>query len=466
MTPQGLARRGLSDARLAALHADEEQRFVERHSASLALAERAAAHYLFGLPLHWMRDWPTPTPLYVEHAQGVTLTCADGHAYTDFCLGDTGAMYGHSPAPVARAIAEQAARGLTAMLPSTLAIEVGERLSEIFGLPRWQVTLSATDANRFVLRWARAITGRPKVLVFDGCYHGTVDDTLVDMRRALDGSSATVTRASLLGQVHDLALGTVVVPFNDLAAVERALAVGGVACVLTEPALTNCGLVPPAPGFLEGLASACERHGALFVLDETHTVSTGYGGYARVHGLAPDVVVIGKAIAGGLATAVYGFTDAVAARMEAAKRAAPDGHSGIGTTLSANLLSFAALRANLAEVMTPAACGRMEALAARLQARLEAVVATAGLGWSITRLGARMELQFCASPPFDAQAAREAMDEGIGRALHLFLLNRGLLITPFHNMLLVSPQTSEADVDRLAATVGAFIDAVRGEGRR
>jgi glutamate-1-semialdehyde 2,1-aminomutase len=242
---------------LTRLHDAEVRRFLDTHPRSRALAADSTAHWLYGLPMHWMRDWPTPQPLFVAEARGATLTCADGHRYADFCLGDTGAMFGHSPAPVARALAAQAARGLTAMLPAEVVPEVGGRLAAIFGLPRWQLALSATDANRFVLRWARAITGRRLVLVFEGCYHGTVDDTLVD--RADDGR--TLTRASLLGQVHDLALSTRVVPFNDLAAVEAALAGGEVAAVLTEPALTNCGLVPPQPGFLDGLQAACVNGG-------------------------------------------------------------------------------------------------------------------------------------------------------------------------------------------------------------
>ncbi len=442
---------------LADVHAQETRRFIDTHPRSVALAAEDAAHYLFGVPLHWMRDWPTPASLHVQRAEGNRLWCADGHEHLDFCLGDTGAMFGHSPAPVARAIAEQAMHGLTAMLPSTLTAEVGRRLTECFRLPRWQVTLSASDANRFVLRWARAVTGRRKVLVFDGCYHGTVDDTLVDM----DAHRHTVTRASLLGQVHDLSLGTVVVPFNDIAAVEGALAQGDVACVLTEPALTNCGLVPPRPGFLAELQEACRRHGTLVVLDETHTVSSGWGGHAGVEGLAPDFVVIGKAVAGGLPCAVYGFTEAMNARMEAAKRAAPDGHSGIGTTLSANLLAMAALHAHLGEVMTPSAYDEMLGAAAAIEGGLRGVLAQHGAPWSVTRLGARMELQFCAEPPVDAAQARAAMDEELERALHLWLLNRGIVITPFHNMLLVSPQARAGDEEPLAAALDEFLRAVR-----
>jgi glutamate-1-semialdehyde 2,1-aminomutase len=447
--------------RLAALWQRELGRFADRHPRSADLAAQARAHFLFGVPMHWMRDWPMPFPVAVAEARGHRLTTVDGHELVDYCLGDSGAMFGHGPPPVAEALVRQAGRGLTAMLPAEATARVGERLAAVFGLPHWQLTLSATDANRFALRWARAVTGRPRILVFDGCYHGTVDDTLVDCgTRAdgVDGGHRALTRSSLLGQVHDLSRGTAVVPFNDLAAVRAVLAEGDIAAVLTEPALTNCGLVPPAPGFLEGVQAACRDAGALFMLDETHTLSQGLGGCTRAWGLAPDLVVAGKAIAGGVPCAVYGFTAALAARMEAAKRAAPEGHSGIGTTLSGSLLAMAALDACLAEVMTDATYARMLEHAAGLQQALEATLARYGLPWSVTRLGARMELQFCARAPRDAQEARAAFDEGLERALHLYQFNRGVLWTPFHNMLLVPPQAGPDDAARVVANLAAFLD--------
>jgi glutamate-1-semialdehyde 2,1-aminomutase len=447
----------LDRAALQALQQREIQRYIDTHPASVRLAQQAAPHYLFGVPMHWMRDWPTPAPLHVQHAAGNRITCADGHQYIDFCLGDTGAMFGHSPKPVADALAHQAAAGLTAMLPSAIAADVGALLQDVFGLPCWQLTLSASDANRFVLRWARAVTGRRKVLVFDGCYHGTVDDTLVD--RGADGQ--TLTRASLLGQVHDLSLGTVVVPFNDADAVEHALAAGDIACVLTEPALTNCGLVLPRPGFLQHIQQTCRATGTLLVLDETHTISAGRGGYAKVNGLKPDVIVVGKALAGGLPCAAYGFTADVAGRMQAAKAAAPEGHSGIGTTLSANLLAFAALQASLSSLMTVPVYAAMLDTAARLQQALQAVLKQAGTLWSVSRLGMRTELQFCAVPPQDAQQARAAMDDALERGLHLYLLNRGILVTPFHNMLLVCPDTTSSDITTLAEALASFVQHVQ-----
>lgn len=444
----------MAENRLELLRQREQAHFVTAHPRSIELARRNAAHYLYGLPMHWMRDWPSPVALHVTEARGAELVCADGLRYADFCLGDTGAMFGHSPAPVAAAIAAQAARGLTAMLPADCSAEVGTLLTARFGLPRWQLALSASDANRFMLRWARAVTARPKVLVFEGCYHGTVDDTLVDLDPA---TGATLTRASLLGQVHDLAAGTRVVPFNDLAALQAALAPGDVACLLAEPALTNCGLVLPESGFWAAAQAACRAAGTLLLLDETHTLSTGPGGYTRVHGLQPDALIVGKAIAGGLPCAVYGVTDELAGRMEAAKHAAPEGHSGIGTTLSASLLTLHALHASLRDLVTEAGYVRMQAGADQLEAGLQALIRRHALPWSVNRLGARMELQFCATPPRDARAARAAMDDALERCLHLWLLNRGVLVTPFHNMLLVSPETRIDQIGLLLEQLESFV---------
>ena len=444
---------GLDRRRVQEIHRAETERYLRDHPTSLRLAQASEPHFLFGLPMHWMADWPVPVPLHVRHAQGSEVECADGWRHVDFCLGDTAAMFGHSPPPVARALAQQALQGLSSMLPSMLTPEVGRLLAERFGLPRWQVTLSASDANRFALRWARAVTGRPKVLVFDGCYHGTVDDTLVD----LDADGTTVRRASLLGQVHAATATTVAVPFNDIDAVEQALAVGDVACLLCEPALTNCGLVLPRPGFMEAVQAACRRHGVIFILDETHTLSAGPGGYARQSGLAPDMLVLGKAVAGGLPAAVYGFTEALAHRMEQARRDAPAGHSGIGTTLSANMLTMAALAASLAEVITPEAYERMLGEARALEQALQALVQRHALPWCVTRLGARMELQFCTQPPANAAQARAAMDDELERSLHLYLLNRRVLITPFHNMLLVAPTTGPRHRAALLSALEDFI---------
>ena len=422
----------------------EHERFNQLHPQSIALSQLASQHFLYGVPMHWMNDWGTPSPLFVTSANGAHFTCADNIDYTDFCLGDTGAMFGHSPPAVAHAITTQAHKGFTTMLPSTLAPNVGDALSEFFGLDCWQLATTATDANRFVLRWARAVTGRKKVLVFDGCYHGTVDDTMLDM---IDGK--VINRQSLLGQVQDLTLHSVAVPFNDLAAVERELAKGNIAAILTEPALTNCGMVLPNDGFIEALRALCTKHGSLLILDETHTISAARGGWAKANKVVPDFLVVGKPIAGGLPAAAYGFSSHLAKRMKAAKDNAPSGHSGIGTTLSGNMMTLAAIYATLTEVATESAYQHMLVLASLLEQQLTASIKSHNLAWNISRMGARLELQFCAKPPSNAAEAREAQNDTLESAIHLYLLNRGVLLTPFHNMMLVSPATTQTDIAQL-----------------
>ena len=433
----------------------ERKYYLELHPSSTRLAKQARQHFLYGVPLHWMNDWGTPVPLFVKNAQGAHFSCADGIDYTDFCLGDTGAMFGHSPEPVARALERQAHRGFTTMLPDVITPEVGAALTNHFGLPFWQLTTTATDANRFVLRWARAVTGRKKILVFDGCYHGTVDDSMVDVV-----DDRTVSRASLLGQTIDLSLHTVAVDFNDLAAVERVLASGEIACLLTEPALTNCGMVPALPGFIAKLRELTRRYGTLLILDETHTLSSGRGGWAHSAGIQPDFIVVGKPIAGGLPAAAYGFSEELAARMQAAKDAAPPGHSGIGTTLSGNMMTLVAMHATLTEVATTAAYEHMLELAFVLEYALHALLKRHALPWCITRIGARLELQFCVTAPLNAKEARAAQDDLLEQTIHLYLLNRGVLLTPFHNMMLVCPATSRADISRLIEALDSCLTSL------
>ena len=455
--PSMNAASGIAPERVQALLQQEQNLYEQRNPRSRALAGRATQHLMFGVPLHWMNDWATPFALHMAHAKGAHLTDVDGHELADFCLGDTGAMFGHSPDVVVNALCEQAARGCTAMLASEDAAAVGEALAERFGLPLWQFAMTATDANRFVLRWVRAATSRKVLLVFNGCYHGTVDDVFVDL---VDGRA--VQRDSLLGQVHALTQTTRVVEFNDLAALEAALAPGDVACVLAEPVMTNIGMVLPQPGFWEQALEIIHRHGALLVMDETHTISSGPGGYARAQGLVPDAVVVGKPLGGGMPCAAYGFSADLAARAEAAKRNAPPGHSGIGTTLTANLLAMAAMRATLTHLMTPATYAPMLARAESLADGLRQIIARHQLPWCVSQVGARTEFQFCSTPPLNGTQASAAMNPELEHAIHLFLLNRDVLITPFHNMMLVCPDTSQADVQRLLAAFDAALTALTG----
>lgn len=457
MTAQTASRfAGIATARVESLLSQERAAYAAARPKSQAMAAESGRHWWNGVPLHWMLDWGTPFPLFVARAEGVTLTDVDGHRYTDFCLGDTGAMFGHSPPAVTEAIRRQAGEGLTAMLPSDDAAEAGRLLAEIFALPFWQMTATASDANRSVLRWARGITGRPKVLVFQGCYHGQVDETSADM----GGNGQTVPRPSLVGQILDLESSTVVVEFNDIPALEAALAKKDVAVVLAEPALTNCSMVLPVEGFHAALRDLTRRHGTLLAIDETHSVSTALGGYSRAHGLEPDFFVVGKAVAGGLPCGVFGFTTAVAERMAALNRRRPPGHSGMGTTLSGNPLALAALRANLSQVMTHANYQHMLGLAEHLAAQLGFAIQRHGLPWHVVHLGARAEFVFAPKPLRDGSEAMALPHGALEQAVHLFLLNRGLLVTPFHNMLLVSPATTAADVARLVEGFEACLAAL------
>lgn len=458
MNPQTLSstsRKGLDWGRAQAFLAAEREVYRQRNPRSAALAAQANEHLLFGVPLHWMKDWGTPFALHVDHARGATVQDVDGHSLVDFCLGDTGAMFGHAPAPVAAALQRQATRGYTTMLATEDAAAVGSLLSERFGLPWWQFAMSATDANRYIVRWIRAATGRKKILVFNGCYHGTIEDVFVDL---VDGRP--VQRESLLGQVHDLLEHTVVVEFNDLPALEAALAGGDVACVLAEPVMTNIGMVLPEPGYWDAAQAIIRRHGTLLVMDETHTISTGPGGYARTHGISPDALVLGKPVGGGVPCAVYGMSDALAARAVKAKQDAPPGHSGIGTTLTGNMLAMAAMRAALSEVMTPAAYEHMLALAGRLADGIRQVMSRHQLPWCVTQVGARVEFQFCPSPPRNGSEADRILDGELEHLVHLGLLNRGVMITPFHNMMLICPQTTESDVGQLLGALDEVLAAI------
>jgi glutamate-1-semialdehyde 2,1-aminomutase len=437
---------GVRRDRLEALAKREAMRFARSRPKTRAALAAGAAAWLDGVPLHWMKDWPMPHPMLVAKATGARLTDIDGYGIDDFCLGDTGSMFGHSPAPVAKAIRHQAKRGLTYMLPTEDALEAGRLLTERFGAFRWQIATTATDANRFALRVARAITGRPKVLVFNGCYHGTVDDIFVTIQ---DGK--TVNRPGLLGQVADLSLVATAVEFNDIAAVEAALKTGEIAAILAEPVMTNSCMVLPDPGFHKALRQLARQHGAVLIIDETHTISSGLGGYSRLHGLEPDMFVVGKCVAGGMPTAVWGMTDALAERYLAVNAGRDSGHSGMGTTLSANPMQFACLRATLDEVMTEAAYAHMEKGAARLADGLAEVIATHDAPWHVVRVGARVEFICAPGPLRNGSEAAQAHQPALEAAIHTALLNRGCLIAPFHNMMLVSPATKKRQIDRLIA---------------
>jgi glutamate-1-semialdehyde 2,1-aminomutase len=457
-TPDPTGHGGIDTARLETFRARETRRFEAARPRTRAAVRAGAQGWLGGVPMHWMRDWPSPFPLVVTRAEKARLSDLDGFELDDFCLGDTGSMFGHSPAPIARAIRKQARRGLTYMLPSDIALDLGALLRETFGPMQWQIAATATDANRYALRVARAVTGRRKVLVFNGCYHGTVQDTMVALR---DGR--TVARPGLVGQVFDLTEGAVCVEFNDLAAVEAALAGGEIAAVLTEPVMTNSCMVLPQAGFHDGLRQMTRRAGTLLIIDETHTQSTARGGYTREHSLSPDLFVVGKCVAGGMPTALWGMTDDIAARFAAYDATRAPGHSGMGTTLAGNPMQFACLRAALTEVMTDAAYARMNRGAERLARGLAAAIQRHGAPWHVVRVGARVEFICAPGPLQDGTQAEAAHQPRAEAAVHLALLNRGCLIAPFHNMMLVSPVTRKRQIDRLIAAFDEILAELFGD---
>jgi glutamate-1-semialdehyde 2,1-aminomutase len=422
----------------------ERQRFAELHPNSRGLFEQAQRNLLAGVPMSWMSRWPGGHPIFAVEAAGARITDADGNSYVDLCLGDTGAMAGHAPAATAAAVAERYAKGATLMLPTEDSIWAAEELTRRFGTPKWQLTLSATDANRFAIRIARQITGRHRILVFSYCYHGTVDESFI----VVGPDGRPVSRDGNVGPPVDPTETTSVVEFNDAEALERVLREEEIACVMTEPALTNIGIVLPEPGFHDALRELTRATGTLLLIDETHTFSAGPGGYTQAYGLEPDLLTIGKAIAGGVPAGAFGMSAEVADRIEGQLDADYEDTGGVGGTLAGNALTAAAIRATLDQVLTAAAFEGMIELAGRFTDGVRSVIDATELPWHVVQLGARAEYGFLPEPPISGGQAAAGSDPELEEYLHLFLLNRGVLITPFHNMALMSPATTAEDVDR------------------
>ncbi|HEY3293319.1 MAG TPA: transaminase [Candidatus Nanopelagicaceae bacterium] len=429
--------------RLADLTALEQKRFLEKHPKSGEMFQDARKVMPGGVPMSWMAKWPGAYPVFVESAQGARFVDIDKNVYIDFCLGDTGSMTGHSPEPTVKAIREQVGKGLTAMLPTEDAVVVSKELVKRFGLPLWQFTVSATDANRHVIRYSRHITGKKKIIVIDRCYHGSVDETFA----TLDADGTTVAREGNIGAPVPLEETTRVVEFNSLSSMEEALAHGDVAAILMEPAMTNVGIVLPEDGYLQSVGELAKQYGALWIIDETHTISAGPGGMTGALGLKPDFLTIGKAIAAGIPAGTFGMTREVSAAISTRIALDQIDTGGIGGTLAGNALSLAAMRATLSEVLTPQAFESMIVLGTRWSDGVDASIKEFGLPWHCNRLGARGEYVFQATAPRTGREAADAGDFELEQFIHLRLLNDGFLLTPFHNMALMSPATTADDVD-------------------
>jgi glutamate-1-semialdehyde 2,1-aminomutase len=442
----------------------EQARFSETHPRSAEAWARGREHFLYGGPSHWMRRWAGGFPVYVEEACGCHVRDIDGHDYVDFCLGDTGGMCGHAPEAVTRAAVRQLERGTTHMMPTQDSLWVGEELARRFGLPYWTLTTSATDANRGAIRIARMITGRDKVLVFSGCYHGGIEEAHVELH---DG------RLRMRNMIHpngvDHSRVSKVVQFNDVEALEAALAPGDVACVVMEPLMTNFGMIPVAEGYHDAVRELSRRTGTVLVIDETHTLSCGPGGYTALNGLDPDILVAGKAIAGGIPAGIFGVSAAVAERLWQVvpfvnPRQRQSAHFGIGGTLAGNALTVATMRAVLEEVLTPANFAVMLARAGRLAEDARAVIAQHRLPWHVTQIGARAEIMFIPAPPRNGADVAATRRGDLETLLHAFYMNEGILVTPFHTMFLMCPATADADVDRHSEVFARFADRVVAHG--
>ena len=446
----------LDRARLATLMASETARFAADHPRSAELFEAAKGPLLEGVPMPWMVKWPGPFPPYAGVAVGAHVRCVDGHDYVDLCLGDTGAMAGHGPAPTIAAVERQMRRGISHMLPTEDATWVGRELTRRFGVGAWQFALSASDANRWALRLARHITGRSKVVVHDHCYHGSVDEAIA----MLDPGGAVVPVRGSVGPQVDVAQTTRVVEFNDVPGLEAAVADREVAAVLFEPALTNVGIVLPETGYLDAVRDITRRTGTLLIIDETHTICAGPGGATGAWGLQPDVLVVGKTIGGGIPSAAYGFSPEVAGRIVGSIAVEDSDVGGIGGTLAGYALSLGAIRATLGDVLTAEAFDRMIPLAERWEAGVNEVLQAAAVPWHVTRLGARAEYHFMPIPPRTGAEQWANTDPELERFLHLWAMNRRVLMTPFHNMALMSPATTEADIDRHTQAFAGAIEAL------
>ena len=429
-------------AKLEKVLEQEIARFAAEHSECHKLYERAKGCLLDGVPMNWMVRWAGGFPLFVREAKGASFTCADGNQFIDFCLGDTGAMVGHSPDTPMKLIAEQLNKGITFMLPTEDAIWVGEDLQRRFGLKYWQTTLTATDANRFVLRLARHITKRPYVLVFDYCYHGSVDESFITINDGIPGP-----RPGAIGPQVNPVVTTRVVPWNNIPALEQALAPGDVACVLAEPVMTNIGIIHPEPGYHDALRALTRKYGTLLVIDETHTMCAGPGGYTREAGLQPDILTVGKTIGSGIPAAVYGLSEEVGNMVSKSIKVDESDVGGIGGTLAGNALSLAAMRATLENTLSPEIFAHTIPLAIRFADEVKKVIDELRLPWVINRLGCRSEYWFCESLPKNGGDAEAAVDSELDRYMHLAALNRGILMTPFHNMALIAPDITEKEID-------------------
>jgi len=425
------------------LYNHEIDRYVSKNPMSWKAFKSAEQALLGGVPMNWMTKWPGGFPIFLKSAIGAHVEDLDGNDYIDFCLGDTGAMAGHSSPEIGEAIRKQALIGISAMLPTLDSVVVANELAKRFGLPIWQFTVSATDANRHAIRYSRLVTGKRKIIVIDQCYHGSVDETFA----TLDASGNTIMREGNVGAPVDLDSTTRVVEFNDLVSMQNALKHNDVAAIIMEPAMTNVGIVLPESGYLQSVAELARKNSVIWIVDETHTISVGPGGMTAELGLRPDMLTIGKSVGGGIPTGTFGMTHEIASKVTKKTKRAVIDIGGVGGTLAGNALSLAAMRVTLMNVLTDENFAKMISLGNRWCNGVETVIKEFNMPWHVQRLGARGEYSFQEISPRTGREAAAALDFDLDQYIHLRLLNDGFLLTPFHNMALMSPYTSEEDVD-------------------
>lgn len=438
----------------------EEKQYIDNRPRSQALHAQACKNFVGGVPMTWMRIWAGAFPIFVDHAEGVYLTDVDGHEYLDLCLGDTGALAGHANPHVVTALNEQAAKGTTHMLPTADSIWVGQELERRFGLPYWHIVMTATDANRMALKAAREFTGRRKILAFNGSYHGSVDETL-----CVQFGDIMLHAPGAIGPMVDHpSITTRMVEFNDVAALEKALKIGDIACVITEPVMTNIGIIFPEPGFHDELRRLTRKYGALLLIDETHCLCAGPAGITGEMNLDPDIIVFGKPVAGGYPAGVMGFTREIGDMLN--KRVPWHLFFGFGGTLSGNAGALAGMKATLEKVLNRENFARMIPLAEHMEAGIAQIIKDNDLPWYVARVGCRVEFRFLAAPPKNATDTladvpynevdifTEGLTGPLEELIHIYCANRGILLTPVHEMALVGPATTREDVDR-------YVDAIR-----
>ena len=449
-------RSGVPAGRVAAMQARESARFEAAHARSAALRERARASMPRGVPMSWMESLYEYPPVFAGTGSGSRFRDVDGHEYVDMYLGDLSGFCGHAPPPVVEAVGRRMAAGNHFLLPGEDAVVVAEHLAVRYRLPQWQFTLSATQANTEVIRIARQLTGREVVLMFDGKYHGQGDATLVVLEDGRLVPEQQGLPASVTGQAR-------LVEFNDVPGLEAALAPRDVALVLTEPVMTNTGIVEPVPGFHAALRELTRAAGTLLALDETHSLVGAYGGMAGELGLEADLLTVGKSIAAGVPLGAYGMTDEVAARSLPAgghQLASGEAFAEIATggTLFANALSMAAGRAALTEVLTPQAFVRACALGTRMVDGMRAAIAASALPWNVAQMGTHAYYGFAPIPARDGAEARANDDPDLRALMRLWLVNRGVWESGWWLGPTVSVAHDEADVDEYVARFGELLD--------